>query len=82
MADIEQREVKNDEFTQHAELRIPIEKLGMSFKEVAAAIATIDAVRKLALDHLAIDNDNADATDVSYKLDGETVVVNVIQVNA
>lgn len=76
--EITMRELNNTDFVQHAELRIPVDNPD----EVRAAFVTIDRLRKRALEHLGVDEENADATAVTYvKVDGDVAVLEVEQVN-
>lgn len=78
MADITMRELNNTDLVQHAELRIPIDNPD----EVRAAFITIERLRKRALEHLGVTEENADATAVTYKeVDGDVAVIEVEQVN-
>lgn len=72
------REIENGDFVQHAELRIPIDNQD----EVKRAFEIVHALRKQALDHLAVTEENADATAITYvKVDGDVAVIEVEQVN-
>lgn len=78
MADITIRKIRDEDFVQEAELRIPID----NHDEVKKAFEVIGALRKRALEHLAVDDENADYTAIEYKAveDGAAVLV-VAQVN-
>lgn len=72
------REIENTDFVQHAELRIPIDNPD----EVKKAFEVVHALRKRALDHLEVTEENADATALTYvKVDGDVAVIEVEQVN-
>lgn len=76
--DIVVKELENTDYVQHAELRIPIDNPD----EVRKAFEVIHALRKRALDHLEVDEENADATAVTYMaVDGDVAVVEIEQVN-
>lgn len=78
MADITMKELENTDFVQHAELRIPIDNA----IEVQKAFEVVHALRKRALAHLGVTEENADATAVTYvKVDGDVAVLEVEQVN-
>lgn len=78
MDEITQTEIANEDFIQHAELRIPIDNP----EEVRKAFEVIAALRQRALDHLEVDDDNADCTSVEYKkVEDGMAVVEVMQVN-
>ena len=78
MAEITVRKIKDTDFTQHAELRIPIDNAD----EVKKAFEVVHALRQRALEQLGVTEANADATAVTYvKVDGDTAVVEVEQVN-
>ena len=89
MAEIAMKEITNDDFVQEAELRIPLELLNVSAgaandkrSVVVSALAFIEAVKRLAFEHLDVDDDNADYTSFEYKgLEGDALVVRVAQVN-
>lgn len=76
--DITMREIENTDFVQHAEVRITVENPD----EVKKAFEVIHGLRKLALDHLGVSEENADATAVTYvKVDGDVAILEVEQVN-
>lgn len=89
MAEITMREIENDEYVQHAELRIPIEKLALPAKYpinqrdcIVNALAFIADVKRIAFEFFEVDDDNADYTSFEYKgFDGDVLVVEVAQVN-
>lgn len=92
MADIEMEEITNDDFVQEAELRIPIEKLTLEWREpaetpttrsrIADALIVMAKIKHVAFEHLQVDDENADYTSFEYKgLDGDVLVVRVAQVN-
>ena len=91
MSEITMKEITNDDLVQEAELRIPIEKLAAGIRRqddvtlhaaVVNALAFIAEVKRLAFEHLDVDDDNADYTSFEYKgLDGDVLVVRVAQVN-
>lgn len=76
--DITVREIANTDYVQHAELRIPIENA----EEVQKAFDVVHALRKRALEHLGVDEANADATAVTYmRVENGVAIVEVEQVN-
>lgn len=82
MAEITMKELNNTDFVQHAELRIPLETVSGDVDEVKRAFEIVHAIRKLALEHLGVNEENADATAVTYvKVDGDVAVIEVEQVN-
>lgn len=78
MVDIEMEEIKNDDYVQEAKLRVPIDNPD----EVKRAFEIVNAVRKRALEHLDVDEDNADYTAVDFlAVEGNVAVLTVAQVN-
>lgn len=78
MADIKQEEIRNEDFVQEAKLKIPVDNPD----EVKRAFAIVNDLRKRALDHLDVDEDNADYTAVDYlEVEGGVAVLTVSQVN-
>lgn len=78
MPEITVRKIEDNDIVQHAELRIPIDNA----IEVKRAFDVIHELRRRALDHLGVDEENADTTAVTYvKVDGEVAVLEVEQVN-
>lgn len=70
MAEITAKEIENEDFVQHAEVRIPIENA----EEVRKAFETIAALRKRALDHLEVkDNPDDGAVDDYVSVDFKKV---------
>lgn len=82
MAEITMREISNENFVQHAELRIPVENA----IEVKKAFEVIAELRKRALEHLQTPDNEADGAEDDYvaveykKLDGDVAVVEVMMV--
>jgi hypothetical protein len=82
MAEITVREIDNEDFVQHAEVRIPVDNP----EEVRQALAVIARLRKRALDHLQVDDNDEDGAEKDYvavdykKLDGDVAVVEVMMV--
>jgi hypothetical protein len=78
MADIEMEEIRNEDFVQEAKLRIPIDNP----EEVKKAFEIVNAVRKRALAHVEVDEDNADYTAVDYlTVENGVAIVTVAQVS-
>jgi hypothetical protein len=82
MPEITVREISNENFVQHAEMRIPIDNP----EEVRQAFAVIARLRKRALEHLKVEDNDEDGAEkdyvaVEYKaLDGDVAVVEVMMV--
>lgn len=80
MAKVTMKEIRNEDYVQEADVSIT----DTDVAAVKDALATLAGLRKTAfetLDVVEVDEDESSVVAVDYRVEGDVVIVNVVQVS-